>query len=114
MATAAPGASRYTGTNPFLDGLIWGDKWNQSSGPITWAMGRAKGQDPVTARETAAFDTALQAWGSVANLKFNRISTPSAANLEFFAGGSQYFIELGIDTIFDGPSLAMQNGPNNH
>ena len=68
MATADP-FSVPRPTNPYLDALVWGSRWDQSSGPITYDILHDAGTQPWSAGEAAAARAALRAWSEVAAIQ---------------------------------------------
>ena len=115
-ATGAPaaqsgsetGATVYGGTvgdsgNVILEGLIWGQKWNNSQ-PITYffddTTSVTNGAATWTATEKAAYAAALNAWAAVANVTFQEVFSSAAAN----------FVER--KNIAAAGSLGSHNVPN--
>jgi serralysin len=52
--------------NPYLDALVWGSRWDQSSGPITYDILHEPDTQPWSGAEAAAARTALRLWAEVA------------------------------------------------
>ena len=79
---ATPGGSvSQSGTN-YIDGLLWGVKYNNAySSPITYNM-RSDYYNWSSAEENA-FEGALQEWANVANVRFSQLQNTSA-NFEIF------------------------------
>ena len=102
MATADPGSVARTG-NAYVDSLLWGDAWDQSSGPITYAFAETYYTDPWFGSERAAFSKALTAWSDVANLSFRASSNWLTSDLAFFSVGDGY-LDAGVYAQQDGPS----------
>ena len=73
MATADPGSVARTG-NAYVDSLLWGDRWDQSTGPITYDLWQYGDSLQWTAVEKTAFRTALASYGSVAEITFREAS----------------------------------------
>lgn len=69
MASADPGSVSRTG-NVYVDSLLWGDRWDQSSGPITYDFWRVEGTYAWTSAEKAAFRSAMASWSAVAEVEF--------------------------------------------
>ena len=69
MAVADPGSVTRTG-NAYVDSLIWGDSWDQSTGPITYEFWRVEGSYAWTGAEKIAFRSAMASWSAVAEVEF--------------------------------------------
>lgn len=81
MATADPGSVTRTG-NAYVDSLLWGDSWDQSTGPISYDLWQYGDSLAWTTVEKAAFRTALASYAAVADLHF-RESSNEATDLNF-------------------------------
>lgn len=68
MATADPLSVPRPG-NPYLDALVWGSRWDQGAGPITYDILHEPDTQPWSGAETAAARAALQAWAEVAAIQ---------------------------------------------
>ena len=67
MATAEPFSVAASG-NPYIDALVWGSRWDQTDGPITYDILQVSDSSPWSAAEAAAARAALAAWAEVAAL----------------------------------------------
>ncbi len=68
MATADPFSVPRPG-NPYLDALVWGSRWDQGGGPITYDILHEPDTQPWSAAEATAARAALQAWAEVAAIQ---------------------------------------------
>ena len=73
MATADPGSVTRTG-NAYVDSLLWGDAWDQSTGPITYDFWRVDESFAWTGSEKIAFRAAMASWSAVAAVSFSERS----------------------------------------
>lgn len=74
MATADPGSVPRSG-NAFVDSLLWGDRWDQSTGPISYDLWQYGDSLEWTNIERVAFRKALASYAAVANIRFRESST---------------------------------------
>ncbi|MBT3358144.1 MAG: hypothetical protein HN403_00780 [Rhodospirillales bacterium] len=74
---ATPGGSvSQSGTN-YIDGLLWGVKYNDAySSPITYYMRSDYGS--WSSAEEQAFEGALQGWADVANIRFTQVQSTTS------------------------------------
>lgn len=80
--------------NPYINALVWGDRWNLVSEPITysfrtghWSMTTVhysgKGE-AWSAIEIAAVEKALATWSNVCNISFDRTATGPTNDIGFY------------------------------
>jgi serralysin len=98
MAEADPYSVRDTG-NAYLDSLIWGSRWDQTSGPITYEIWSAPDTQPWVTAEKAVIREAIASWTAVARIEMKeRVGVQTDINL--------------IKTDLDEGTYAGANGPN--
>ncbi len=85
--------------NVVLEGIIWGDKWDNSQ-PIKYFFDNTNSTSAWTVVEMDAYRAALQTWANVANVTFQEVFTAGEAN----------FIEQKY--IDDAGSLGVHEVPN--
>lgn len=105
-AFADPGSVGDAG-NPYLDGLLTGNRWNQFGGAVTYLF--ADNFGVWSAAERAAFASALAAFSAVAQFE-SRMVASGSANLNFHPVGSAYFgspLVLAEQAGPDGVSLSV-------
>ncbi|HMR31692.1 MAG TPA: M10 family metallopeptidase C-terminal domain-containing protein [Geminicoccaceae bacterium] len=98
MATADPGSVARTG-NAYVDSLLWGDRWDQSTGPISYDLWQYGDSLDWTTVEKTAFRTALASYESVAGITFREASNEET-DLNFLL------------TDLEPGTYAMQYGPD--
>ena len=111
MATARVGAVRKSG-NVYIDAITWGgNRWDQKTGPITYAFDDAAGRTdvlPWQAADKAAFRAAFALFSDIVNVSFREIADATRSNLQFLKATDAFFANEGVTT----PLLAVQIGPH--
>nr|MBC8157844.1 hypothetical protein [Alphaproteobacteria bacterium] len=104
---ATPGGSvSQSGTN-YIDGLLWGVKYNDAySSPITYYMRGDYGSWSAT--EEQAFEGALQSWANVANIRFTQVQSDTSELWAYKVSGSQMTQLTGSSSV-----LAFFTPPDN-
>ena len=97
MATAAPNSVAPTG-NAYVNSLLWGDRWDQSSGPISYEFWRTWRTFDWQDAEKAAFRSALASWSDVADVTF-REAVGERTDLNFLLRdlNGPYAMQVGPD-----------------
>ena len=112
-AITSPQNFVYTGTNIYMDSLIWSGQWvTTGSGPTIVHYNLQSGADPFnfnglsrgltwTAAEEAAIRAAFDAWSAVANIQFVEVSNPNDADVWYWKGTEAEIGALGWHEVPD-------------
>ncbi|WP_051340105.1 M10 family metallopeptidase C-terminal domain-containing protein [Azospirillum halopraeferens] len=97
-----PGGAGKTGGNPYIDALIWGNRWGGGA-PVAITYSFVDSHYAWTAAEKAAMAAALSTWSDVAAVTFHEDGS-GGGNLKFHSVDAAYFQTAG--------TLGRQYGPD--
>lgn len=96
-ASTSPEDYSYTGSNPYIDALVFGGAWTSSDPVVDISYAVLSGQDPFAVNglseglnwstyESLALAQAMQAWENVANISFSVATDPLNADVWYWLG----------------------------
>lgn len=104
----------YSGSNPWIDALIWGGAWQSTNGssPVVILYNLQSGSDPysfsgvISGKSWAAFEQTamaqvMEAWEAVANIDLRATSIPDLADIWYWLGPTSQVQALGWHEVPD-------------